>query len=722
MKNLFKTIALAFGVLFTASISAQEISQWTPDGNSFYSFSTNGIGIINLLHPDQSSTFLTANELIPQGKTQPLQVQSFDVSSNGNDLLLFANTKKVWRLRTRGDYWVFNRADKKLTQIGQGQPTASLMFAKFSPDGGKVAYVSKHNIYIENSDGTGRKQITTDGTDRMINGTFDWVYEEEFGDRDGFRWSPDGKKIAYWKVNATKIPDYLMLNTTDSLYSFTVPVQYPKVGVNPSAVNLWIYDLATGKTTKMDVPGDDIQHYIPRMEWLTSSKGIILQQLNRKQNESKIFIADANTGAAKQIHEEKSDTWIDIKTVWAGTPVGWDWLDNGKAFMWLSEKDGWRHIYKIDLKGKETLLTKSPFDVINLDFLDVPHKTIYFTASPDNPTQQYLYKVGLDGGKETRVTPAQYSGTNSYQISPNGRLAVFTSSSVQKLSLGSVVELPSHKELIKARRVIDANPNQPQPEFFRVTTVDGVKMDGWVVKPKNFDPTKKYPTVFYVYGEPAEATVTDTFGQGQNFLYKGDFPGDGYIYVSFDNEGSPAPRGANWRHSIYKNIGILNIRDQAMAAKEFLKNPWVDKDRVAVWGWSGGGASTLNLLGQYPEIYKTGIAIAPVTYQPFYDDVYQERYMGLITEDKEPFIKGSAVTYAKNVKGNLMIIHGSGDDNVHYQNTEYYINELIRHDIPFEMMEYPNRTHSISEGAGTREHLSTTYTRFLKQFCPPGAR
>ncbi|WP_407478870.1 S9 family peptidase [Elizabethkingia miricola] len=723
MKNIKKLVNLAFCYLCMSPLIAQN-KQWTPDGNAYYSFTKNGIEVVDLVNSGKNQPFLPKEALIPTGSSTPLNVQSFQVSPDGNNLLLFANTKRVWRVNTKGDYWVFNKNSKKLTQLGRGLPEASLMFAKFSPDGKKVAYVSKHNIYIEDLANNKLNKITNDGTDRMINGTFDWAYEEEFGAKDGFRWSPDGSKIAYWKLDANGTKNFLMINNTDSLYSFTIPVEYPKVGENPSGCSIWFYDLSTNTTKKANIEGNEVQHYIPRMEWVLDSKSIILQQLNRKQNQSKIILANASTGASKAIQSESDPAWIDVKTMWNdGDPSGWDWINNGKEFLWLSEKDGWRHIYKIDMNGKETLITKDAFDVIKPEFFDVPNKLIYFSASPKNAAQEYLYKVSLDGGKAERITPEAYTGSNKYTISPNGKLAIFNNSSVDGVSAGTVISLPDHKELVAAKRSAKADPAKSKAEFFQITTQDGVTLDGWVVKPKNFDPAKKYPIVFTVYGEPGSQTVTDNFYTGWNSLYIGDMAQDGYLYVSLENRGTPAPKGREWRKSVYRKIGQLNIRDQAMGAKAlFAKWPYIDTSRVAVWGWSGGGSSTLNLLGQYPEIYQTGIAIAPVANQLFYDNIYQERYMGLPQENREDFVKGSPLAYAKNLKGNLLLVHGTGDDNVHYQNTEVYINELVKYNKQFQLMSYPNRTHSISEGEGTSLHLATMFTKYLKEHCPPGGR
>ncbi|WP_428985333.1 DPP IV N-terminal domain-containing protein [Sphingobacterium oryzagri] len=722
-KNTFiKKMALAVLLVAGANFASAQL-QWTSDGTGFYSFSEDGIEIINPVQPEKNVNFLTAKELIPAGTSTALRVQSFQVAPGGRALLLFANTQRVWRERTRGDYWLFDQQTKTLTQLGKGLPTASLMFAKFSPDGTRVAYVSKHNIYVEELKSHVIKQITTDGTDRIINGTFDWAYEEEFGTQDGFRWSPDGTKIAFWKQDARQTRNFLMINNTDSTYAFTIPVEYPKVGFPPSPTRIWVHDLTKDRAIQVEDLLTTNDGYIPRMEWLTDGKGLIFQTLNRKQNESNIITSDLISGKSNIIHSERDEAWIDIKSRWNdGDPAGWDWLNDGKTFIWVSEKGGWRQIYTIDLTGKERLITKEPFDVIQIDFFDSKTQTIYYSASPTNATQKYLYKVSLKGGKSSRVTPGNISGTNTYTISPNGKIALFNHSSTTSWAANAVVSLPDHKELVPAPQKANASAQDNKTEFFQVTTADGVTLDGWMVKPKNFDPAKKYPVVFYVYGEPASQTVTDAFGTGKNRLYMGDMAADGYVYISLENRGAPAPKGRTWRKSIYRNIGILNIRDQAMGAKEVFKWGFIDTARVAVWGWSGGGASTLNLLGQYPEIYKTGISIAPVTNQLLYDNIYQERYMGLPQENEADFLKGSAISYAKNVKGNLLLVHGTGDDNVHYQNAEVYINELIKYNIPFQMMSYPNRSHSISEGEGTSKHLSLIYTRFLRENCPPGAQ
>ena len=723
MKSL-KVLLLFVSICCVLKIYAQPPHgiHWSVDGNSYYESGADGISKIQM--PSFTKTLVaTTQQLTPKDSSHSINVRNFFFSDDGKKILIYTNSKKVWRYDTRGDYWVLNTVDNSLKQIGKTLPPSSLMYAKFSPDGNSAAYVSKHNLYVEDLNTNTIKQLTTDGTDRMINGTFDWVYEEEFDCRDGFRWSPDGKSIAYWKVDATAIRNFLLMDNTDSIYSFVKPVEYPKVGESPSPCYVYVVNIATGNSLKMDVPGDPQQHYIPRMEWAANSTDLIIEQFNRKQNGIKIMYCNASTGAINEIYTESDKAWVDNKNAWSKDPVGWEWVKNGSAFLWVSEKDGWRHIYLISRDGKkETLLTNGNYDIITVKGYDDKSGYIYFMASPGNATQQYLYRVKMDGKTAAeRLSPADESGTHDYDLSTNGLYASHSFSNINTAPVEDWVSLPKHT-VIKQGEKEDNGFTLPHADMFKVTTDDGITMDGWKVMPKDFDSTKKYPVVFYVYTEPAAQTVVDEYGAAYNFLYNGDLPGDGYIYISLDGRGTPAPKGAAWRKAIYRNIGRVNIRDQAMAAKKILQWPFVDTSRIAVWGWSGGGSATLNCMMQYPEIYKTGISIAAVDNQLTYDDIYQERYMGLPQENKQDFIAGSPITYAKNLQGHLLIIHGTGDDNVHYQNAEMMLNELIKYNKIFQFMPYPNRTHSLSEGEGTRQHLSNLYTTFLRQYCPPGGR
>jgi dipeptidyl-peptidase-4 len=716
---------LLLSCFLTGTLSAQRGGggvKWGKDGKSYYAIENNALVRYDL--PGfQRSVVVDADLLKPAGSDRPIAVQAFFFSDDGKKLLLFTNSKKVWRLNTRGDYWVFDLASHSLKQLGTSRPPSSLMFAKISPDGAMAAYVSEHNLYVEDLATGAITPLTADGTFRLINGTFDWAYEEEFSIRDGFRWSPDGKSIAYWQIDATKIPNFLMIDNTDSLYPYTVPVEYPVAGEDPSPCRVGVVSLATRTTTWMQVPGDSRQHYIPRMEWAANNTELVLEQLNRKQDEAKVFFCNAATGVANQVYEESDSSWIDVKHRWSDDASGWEFLDGGKDFLWVSEKDGWRHLYRLSRDGKkETLLTKGNYDLITIRCID-DHE-VYFMASPDNATQQYLYRVALDGkGKAELVSPEIQKGTHNYNISPGGGYAMHNFSNHAYETVSEWVSLPKHAT-IKTNESPARRSDRPQypVKMFQLTTDDAVTMDGWMILPKDFDSTKKYPVLFYVYTEPAGATVKDAAGAASTFLYDGDIAADGYIQLSLDGRGTPAPKGAAWRHCIYRKIGIINIRDQAMAAKKILQWPFIDTSRIAVYGWSGGGSATLNLMFQYPDIYKTGIAIAPVADELLYDNIYQERYMGLPQENRDDFVKGSPLYYAKNLKGHLLIIHGTGDDNVHYKGTEELINELVKYDRQFQVMIYPNRTHAISEGEGTRQHLSDLFTGYLREHCPGGGR
>ncbi|MEO8412401.1 MAG: DPP IV N-terminal domain-containing protein [Ginsengibacter sp.] len=726
-RNRFFILIILICLSFTSypQFRAKEIN-WTPGGIAYLKIDEGNI-VKTDVKTHKETIVVEKQQLVPSGSESPLSFTIYSFSPGYKTLLIFANTAKVWRYNTRGDYWVLDVVSGKLTQLGAGLPSQSLMFARLSPDGKKVAYVSDRNLYTEDLSSHKITQLTADGTRKFINGTFDWVYEEEFGCRDGFRWSPDSKMIAFWQVDATKVRDYYMLNTTDSPYSRIIPVEYPKVGQPPSPVRIGVITVSDDNIKWMDIPGDPGEHYIPRMEWADNSDEVVVQQLNRKQNESKLFYCNAATGEANNFYTEEDKAFIDIKSRWNDDdPTGWEWLNKGKDFMWVSEKDGWRHIFLISRDGKkETLITKGDYDIDNITCIDDKNNYVYFMASPNNATQLYLYRVKMDGkGKLELLSPPNMIGTHDYNIAPGAKYAMHSFSNYKTIPAHEWISLPDHKPLdeensIASNMRVNENSNV---EYFKVTTDDNITLDGWMIKPAGFDSTKKYPVVFFVYGEPASSTVQDRYGAQENFLFNGNMSIEGYIQVSVDNRGTPSLRGAAWRKSIYGQLGRLNIHDQAMAAKKLLEKPYFDKDRVAVWGWSGGGSSTLNLMFQYPGIYKTGISISAVNNLLFYDNIYEERYMGLPQENMDNYVKGSPVYYAKNLTGNLLFIHGTGDDNVQYDNAEALLNELIKYNKTFQFMPYPNRTHSISEGEGTRKHLSTLYTNFLRKNCPPGGR
>jgi dipeptidyl-peptidase 4 len=727
----YNSIFITFLIFFSYvnSYSQSKDLKWSADGNSYYTLQKNEIVQITL--PENESVVLVSNDqLKPDRISNSLKISYFAFSEDEQKILLFTKSKKVWRLNTMGDYWVYDLKNKSLSQLGKTLPASSLMFAKFSPNGGYVAYVCNNNIYAEDLKKHEITALTKDGSNTMINGTFDWVYEEEFFCRDGFRWSPDSKSIAFWQIDASSIKKFYMINNTDSLYSKIIPVEYPKAGEKPSACKTGIVLLENGHINWLDIPGESDQNYIVRMEFIPGSSNLLVQQLNRKQNQSRLYVCEIS-GHSKLFYEETDEAWVDMYQPGNTYSIDYTnrfiWMNRNKGILWPSEKDGWRHFYQLTFDKKpEKLITKGNFDVIELKYTDEKNGYIYFMASPENATQKYLYRCKLNGNeKSEQMSPQAMKGTHDYSFSPNGEFALhsfsnhYTKPSKEFLSFPENIPLNENESILSRLKTLE---EKPALEFIKIKTEDNVEMDAWMIKPVDFNPEKKYPVVFYVYSEPASATVTDVYGTGKNFLYAGDMSEDGYIQISIDNRGTPVPKGRAWRKSIYRNIGQLNIRDQAMAAKEILKWEFIDKERIAVWGWSGGGTATLNLLFQYPQIYKTGISIAPLTDLRLYDNIYQERYLGLPQENPQDYIDGSPVTHAENLEGKLLLVHGTGDDNVHFQNSEILVNELIKHGKIFQFMPYPNRTHNISEGQGTFEHLVKLYTLYIRENCPPGGK
>ena len=709
---------------------------WNENETGYYTIKNNNIVLVSTKGKDDKV-------ILSSSQTNNLEIESFSFSQSKSKILLFTESVKVWRYNTRGDYWVYDFKKDQIQKLGRDMSSSSLMFAKFSPDENAVAYVSKEksesgirtsstsvNIYLENLESRSIKKLTSsNGTKKLINGTFDWVYEEEFGCRDGFIFNEDGSRIAFWQIDANQVRDFYMINNTDSIYSYTIPVEYPKVGEDLTPARIGVINLIDEKITWMKIPGEQNKFYLPRMTWMPGRNDLMIQQLNRKQNHSKIYIANSDSGETELLMEEKDDAWVDLRSSWPyQVQAGWKFINDGKEFLYTTEKDGWSHIYRFNIANKsEYLVTKGNYDVVKPLAYDEKHESVYFIASPDNPTERYLYKTSAKGnGGLIRVTPDLLEGSHNYQISTKAKYAFHSFSNYFTRPMQAIISLPNHKFINENQNMIDKYEPEKKKEhpleFFEITTVDDVTMEGWIVKPKNLDKNKKYPVLFYFYSEPAGQTGVNRYGAGNNGLYDGNLGDDGYVYVTFDGRGTPSPKGRAWRKAIYRNIGRINVRDMAMGAKAVFETyNFIDTSRVAVHGWSGGGTATLNCLFQYPEIFHTGIAVAAVANQLTYDNIYQERYMGDPKESYQDYVDGSPIKYAKNLQGNLLYIHGTGDDNVHYQNAEMLANELIKHKKVFYMLSYPNRSHGIRED-GAYPHVRLMFTDFLRKNCPPGGR
>ncbi|MCL2622832.1 MAG: DPP IV N-terminal domain-containing protein [Planctomycetaceae bacterium] len=702
---------------------------------------------------------IDAKQLTPPGGTSPLASQSMTFSDDHTKLLLFTNTRRVWRHNTRGDYWVLDLHGRQpgsqpvppaqqrsemtgssrdsLVKLGGNADEASLMFAKFSPDATKVAYVRENNIYVENLATREITALTANGGERFINGTFDWVYEEEFSLTDGFRWSPDSRNIAFWQLDTEGEPVFTMIDHLSEKYPVTQQFKYPRAGDTNAAVRVGIVSTETGETVWPQIPGDPREHYITALYWLDGRadgngfcQWLIVQQFNRLQNVMTLYSVNPATGTVVPFLTDRDDAWIDL------TPIRW--LSDGKRFVWQSEQSGWRRLYLTETTfsgetpdASQTIpLTPEGMDMIEFaafDYTtDADAKTesgVYFYASPDNATQRYLYRIDLTGGNFRRVTPTELTGTNTYRISPVGQYAVHQYSTFGTPPVTNLLRLPSHeivRNLADNRALQDKleTLNLGQSELLRVTTGSNVTLDGWAIYPPHYDANRpeKYPVVVYVYGEPAGQTVLDRWG-GSSYLWHQMLAQHGVVVMSFDNRGTPAPKGREWRKCIYRKLGLLGPQDQAEAMRVMLEaNPKLDAGRVAIWGWSGGGSSTLHAMFRHGDVFKVGIAVAAVPDERNYDTIYQERYMGNPAVDAaEDYRLCSPVTYAQNLMGELLIVHGTTDDNCHYQSFDQLIDMLVKHGKQFRMMSYPSRTHGIFEREGTTLHLRNLMFDFFRE-------
>lgn len=666
----------------------------------------------------RSEVLVSPKDLVPEGASAPLSIDGYQESQDFSRILIYTQSRRVWRQNTRGDYWVLDRRTRSLRKLGGDAPPSSLMFAKFSPSGRQVAFVRERNIYLEDLEDRSIRCLTRAEDPKIVNGTADWVYEEEFDLRDGFSWSPRGDFIAFWQIDSRGVPEFPLVDTAKKLVPKVTWISYPKVGqVNPSA-RVGIIDLGTLETRWLDIPGDGRNHYLPRMDWAPGSGELLVQQLNRLQNTNRLLLCDPRTGAVRTILTEQDEAWVDVHEELL-------WLDGGRKFTWISERDGWRHVYIVPRSGEGmTLATPGPYDVLRLLKVDRAGEWIYYLAAPDEPARRYLFRSRTDGSRTERLTPSGSPGTHEYSISADDHWAFHTYSTFDRPPVTELVELPSHRvHLTLADNATLRSKLEPlrlaPTEFFRVDIGGGVTLDGWCIKPATLDPRSKHPLLVHVYGEPAGQTVLDRWG-GSQTLWHQMLAQQGYVVMSFDNRGTPAPRGRDWRKSVYRKIGILAPQDQAAAVRKVLEErPYLDPARVGVWGWSGGGSMSLNAIFKFPDLYRTAIAIASVPNQRGYDTIYQERYMGLPQDNDAGYREGSPITHARGLQGNLLLIHGTGDDNCHYATTELLIDELVKQHKQFSMFAYPGRSHSISEGENTTRHLRELMTRFLLEKLPP---
>ena len=691
--------------------------RWSKLSSTYFTFSSEAGGLIQTdLRTGEGTALVPAAALVPEGEKVPLTVDGFELSADEAKVLIYTNSQRVWRHNTRGDYWLLDVASRELKKLGDDAEPATMMFAKFSPDGTRVAYVRANNLHVQDLDTMAITTLTTDGSASLINGTSDWANEEELGIRDGYRWSPDGHSIAFWQFDTTGVTQFHLLNNTVSKSQEIISFPYPKVGETNSATRLGVIPAKGGDTTWLKIPGDPRAHYLPHVEWTPDGSRLLVQQFNRLQTENRLMLANPETGEVTPVLTESDDAWLENDN-----PVRWG--NEGKAIVWLSERSGWRHAYLASLDGQSfSPITEGDSDVIAIEAVDADGGWLYYAASPESATQRHLYRTRMEGGTSERLSPEAQAGWHSYDISADTKWAVHTYSSFTSPPVVELVSLPDHRVV----RVLVSNEElreklaalkRPAVDFLKVEIDGGLSLDAWCIKPPEMDEAavSKYPVLVHVYGEPHGQTVKDAW-PGSRGLWHWMLAQQGCIVTSIDNRGTYVPRGRAWRKSVHRQIGILAPQEQAAAVRGLLKSwPFADPARVGVWGWSGGGSMSLHAIFRYPDLYRTAIAVAPNADQLLYDSIYQERYMGLPGDNAENYRIGSPIAHADQLEGNLLLVHGTGDDNGHFQGTEMLMNKLIAHGKHFTVMPYPNRTHSIKEGPNTVPHFMGLLTRYLQE-------
>ncbi len=604
------------------------------------------------------------------------------------------------RLTPAGNIFLYDLRSKtfrRFTNVSDPQYAV-----KFSPDGKYFGLVRSNNIYMVDIATGAEHQLTSDGAQHIINGKFDWVYEEEFGISDGWRWSPDSKHIAFWRLDENRVPEYTMTEW-DSLYLKLIPMRYPKAGEPNSIVKIGVVDILSGMTQWMDIgSNDDI--YIPRIEWTLESTTLAIERLNRAQNVLEILFADVATGASHTILTERDDKWIDVYD-------DLTFLKEGK-FIWSSERDGYRHFYLY--KNDGTLLnqiTKGEWEADAYYGVDEKSEMLYYSSTEVSPLERHIYKIKLDGKRKVDLTVK--AGTHNANFSPTFEYFLDT------FSDGST---PTEMKLMdndgRFAATIEEN-NLPALQEYRLgktsflsfTTTDGVSLNASIMKPADFDSTKQYPVLFYTYGGPGSQVVRNSWGRMTDALWDSYLTEKGYLIFKVDNRGTGG-RGKKFKTLGFKDLGRWEVNDHIEAAKYLSTLPYIDKSRIGIWGWSYGGYTSSMVILRGAEYFKTAIAVAPVTSWRYYDNIYTERYMGTPNDNPEGYKKSSPLMYASNLKGNFLLIQGTSDDNVHFQNSANLASALEKANKQFSTMFYPDKNHGIFGGL-TRLHLYTLMTNFI---------
>jgi len=630
---------------------------------------------------------------------------SYSFNSDETKALIASSTERIYRRSSKSIYHLVDLASGEAQLLVNGE---KIMYASLSPDNDKVAYVKDNNLYFVELASNNITQVTLDGKwNQIINGSADWVYEEEFSMAKAFDWSPDGKKLAFIRFDETDVPEFNM-QTWGELYPQDYKFKYPKAGEKNAEVSIHVYDLTSEKTIHID-SGEEKDIYLPRIYWTSNSNNLAYLRLNRLQNQLDLFSANTTTGESKLILQEKSDTYVDLNY-----NDNLYFLKDNKGFIRTSEEDGFKHIYHHEESGKLIRqVTSGKWEVSSMVGVDEKGKKIYFISSEASPLERNLYVINMDGKGKKILTSEK--GTHSVNMSKDFKYYIgyhSDANSPSKITLNQasgkqLLVLEDNQELKDKLK----NFAISEKEFFDFKTVEGTSLNAYMIKPADFDPAKKYPVLMYVYGGPGSQNVTNSWGGTRDFWHH-HLAAEGYIVVCVDNRGTGA-RGRDFKHSTYANLGKIEVEDQIAGAKHLGTLPYVDKGRIGIWGWSYGGYMSSLALMIGNDVFKSAIAVAPVTTWRYYDTIYTERYLQTPQLNAAGYDDNSPITHVNKLKGNLLLIHGTGDDNVHFQNAVDLADALIKADKQFDSFYYPNRNHGIS-GGNTSWHLYNMMTNFIK--------
>lgn len=695
----------------TFAIKSVHGVNWMKDGRYYSSeVADNANQAVDIVKVDVTtgqavSTIIEGESLRPEGSQTPLQFDSYQFSADEKKVLFSTETEPIYRRSSKAFYYVYDLETKKLGKLSNGGKQS---YATYSPDGRQVAFARDNNLFVVDLATMQEKQLTSDGKfNHIINGSTDWVYEEEFEFAQAFFWSPNSDQIAFYTFDESQVPEYNM-QVWGGLYPKDYRFKYPKAGEANSVVSISVYDLKQNKAVKMDI-GAEKDQYIPRINWTADNNLLSIRRMNRLQNTLEILHSNAATGASKVILTEKDKAYVEITD-------DLTYLKNGKQFVISSEKDGFRHLYLYDMKGKQQRqITKGGWEIASVLGIDEKNEVVYFTSTEVSPMTRQLYRISLKGKNKTRLT--REDGTHNINLSPDFQYYLDYFSTANKpltVSLHTAKDGKQTKVLENNAALVSrlAQYETSPLEFFTFKTTENVSLNGWMIKPTNFDAAKKYPVLMFVYGGPGNQQVNDAWN-AKDFLWYQMLAERGYMIVCVDNRGTGG-RGAAFKKSTYANLGNLETVDQIETAKYLGGLPYVDKARIGIWGWSFGGYMTLLALTKGNEYFKAGISVAPVTNWRFYDSIYTERFLKTPQENAAGYDDNSPVKYADMLKAKLLIVHGTGDDNVHVQNAFAMTDALIKANKQFESFYYPNRNHGIY-GGNTRLHLYNQMTNFIER-------